>query len=121
MRRRPRPMRPIALVIEQVLRRLREAGDLEDTDVNDDSDYEPSTGSTCESNGSEAAPVIERVVFRKADEPGDCAICLEEMRWRQHGGLLPCGHRYHRRCIEAWFERGQPRCPTCRAGVTADA
>eukprot|EP00741_Cyanophora_paradoxa_P018830 tig00021098_g18178.t1 len=47
-------------------------------------------------------------------EEGECAICLAPMR--SATASLPCGHRFHGRCIATW--RASPlgtSCPQCRA------
>ena len=41
-----------------------------------------------------------------------CSVCL-------HGEgdyALPCGHRFHARCVELWLKRSRT-CPCCRASV----
>jgi hypothetical protein len=43
----------------------------------------------------------------------DCTICLDDLDARQV--ILPiCQHRFHRDCIEKWFQSsGKQSCPTC--------
>ncbi len=42
----------------------------------------------------------------------DCVICLNPIRAK--GRLtLPCGHRFHCRCIRRWLRRSET-CPVCR-------
>ena len=106
-------------VIQSVLRRLQD--ELHDVEV-DDSDYEPSSDD--ESDGPDGPdakaevdvqPSTTRVVFKKREDAGDCAICLEPMRFRQHGLKLVCGHRFHSKCVTAWLAQDtRRRCPTCR-------
>eukprot|EP00438_Fugacium_kawagutii_P026462 Skav202773 [mRNA] locus=scaffold326:319523:319819:- [translate_table: standard] len=46
------------------------------------------------------------------EEPCSCAICLEE------GGeeaRLPCGHRFHKACVQRWLTFEDLRCPLCNA------
>ena len=52
-------------------------------------------------------------------EDTTCSICQEEIKCRQHFGILKCGHIYHKRCIKEWLvERcEQPTCPCCRNDV----
>lgn len=45
----------------------------------------------------------------------ECSICLERTKRRQHTRELACGHRFHGRCVAAWFRRGSLTCPLCRA------
>ncbi|CAN6337897.1 unnamed protein product [Urochloa humidicola] len=51
----------------------------------------------------------------------ECAICIAEFSDGEEGRLLPrCGHRFHARCVDAWF-RFHTTCPLCRATVLAGA
>lgn len=112
-------LRPQMLsVIQQVLRRLQEEYNDVDVEIVDDSDYAPSSAADDdedEDKASLAEALTEKVVFKKHQHAGDCAICLEEMRFRQHGHKLVCGHHFHRKCITQWLDRDRElRCPTCR-------
>jgi len=40
----------------------------------------------------------------------DCVICLEQMTNPKE---LDCGHKFCENCIAAYFEKGQPKCPSC--------
>jgi hypothetical protein len=31
-----------------------------------------------------------------------------------NSSTLPCGHQYHKKCIEKWENEGQNTCPCCR-------
>merc|ERR1711988_1867421 len=44
-----------------------------------------------------------------------CIICREEMVANQTK-KLPCGHIFHKNCLQSWFQR-QQTCPTCRLDV----
>uniref|UniRef100_A0A0E0L1I2 RING-type E3 ubiquitin transferase n=1 Tax=Oryza punctata TaxID=4537 RepID=A0A0E0L1I2_ORYPU len=47
----------------------------------------------------------------------ECAICISEFADGEEGRLLPrCGHRFHARCVDMWFQL-HSTCPLCRAGV----
>ena len=99
-------------VIQNVLRRLQY--ELHDVDL-DDSDYEPSEGEEDEKTNVLIEPTTTKVVFKKHEDAGDCPICLDPMKFRQHGLQLLCGHKFHRRCIMSWLDRDTTlRCPTCR-------
>ena len=51
---------------------------------------------------------------RDQTEEGDvCAICDIDFEEGQNLVKLPCGHRYHRRCICGWFTVANT-CPLCR-------
>eukprot|EP00730_Choanoeca_flexa_P020248 TRINITY_DN9901_c1_g2_i1.p2 TRINITY_DN9901_c1_g2~~TRINITY_DN9901_c1_g2_i1.p2 ORF type:complete len:123 (+),score=8.66 TRINITY_DN9901_c1_g2_i1:679-1047(+) len=43
-----------------------------------------------------------------------CCICLEEFEQDDMLLTLPCGHSYHRSCIEPWLTRRQRTCPLCK-------
>ncbi|KAL6845018.1 hypothetical protein ACP4OV_025191 [Aristida adscensionis] len=67
-----------------------------------------------------ALPVF---VYGSGAEPAaaECAICIAEFAGGEEGRLLPrCGHRFHARCVDAWF-RFHTTCPLCRATVLAPA
>jgi hypothetical protein len=45
----------------------------------------------------------------------ECAICLDDdlkLEWR----LLPCGHAFHKDCVERWLTESDT-CPICRERV----
>eukprot|EP01065_Artemidia_motanka_P019499 TRINITY_DN23195_c0_g1_i1.p1 TRINITY_DN23195_c0_g1~~TRINITY_DN23195_c0_g1_i1.p1 ORF type:complete len:281 (+),score=79.50 TRINITY_DN23195_c0_g1_i1:42-845(+) len=49
-------------------------------------------------------------------ETHDCPVChttLEHLPARR----LPCGHCFHKTCIDRWFRFGHTQCPLCRAAV----
>ncbi|EQC33907.1 hypothetical protein SDRG_08587 [Saprolegnia diclina VS20] len=51
---------------------------------------------------------------RRPSPPTECAICLEMMQpEREMLRTLPCGHAYHRACIDSWAKR-QKTCPCDR-------
>lgn len=45
----------------------------------------------------------------------ECAICLEE-DGGSRGARLPCGHAFHRLCVERWLVRGRV-CPLCNCDL----
>jgi len=46
-------------------------------------------------------------------EPGaSCSICLSEYTEGTLLRKLPCGHGFHRRCVDKWLQRNK-RCPLC--------
>ncbi|EWG38475.1 hypothetical protein FVEG_14895 [Fusarium verticillioides 7600] len=49
-----------------------------------------------------------------------CLICISEFRQGAQARSLPCGHRFHPRCIDPWLLERSINCPVCRANV-ADA
>ena len=49
-----------------------------------------------------------------------CSICLNSVRRTRSTQELPCGHLYHKKCIEAWEERGNETCPLCRKSTNTN-
>ena len=47
----------------------------------------------------------------------DCSICLEENNKRCV--QLPCGHKFHKVCINTWFNNSK-ECPLCRTKVITE-
>ena len=41
-----------------------------------------------------------------------CAICLNNLK--NNLNITPCGHKYHKKCIERWHNTGKTTCPQCR-------
>ncbi|PUZ66392.1 hypothetical protein GQ55_3G304100 [Panicum hallii var. hallii] len=61
-----------------------------------------------------ALPVF---VAHSSGGSAECAICIAELADGEEGRLLPrCGHRFHARCVDAWF-LFHTTCPLCRATV----
>ena len=40
----------------------------------------------------------------------DCVICLDQLTNPKE---LDCGHKFCEDCIAEYFEKGQPKCPSC--------
>jgi len=47
----------------------------------------------------------------------DCPICLSKIFKNATTTETPCGHRYHRHCLDRWLRRGSTTCPTCRGQI----
>lgn len=45
-----------------------------------------------------------------------CAICLCAFEAEEQLRRLPCGHRFHRDCIDTWLQRSR-KCPLCLGDV----
>ncbi|KAH7446826.1 hypothetical protein KP509_01G078100 [Ceratopteris richardii] len=43
-----------------------------------------------------------------------CVICLEEYLNGEQLRILPCSHRFHCTCVDAWLTLWQDVCPICR-------
>ncbi|VDP91457.1 unnamed protein product [Echinostoma caproni] len=46
----------------------------------------------------------------------ECEVCLTEYQNKDRLRHLPCGHAFHSKCIDIWFNQSST-CPKCRAGV----
>lgn len=53
------------------------------------------------------------------DEHTDCRICITDYVDGEKVTTLPCGHRYHKECIETWLMK-KAECPICRKSIKAD-
>merc|ERR1740122_863086 len=49
----------------------------------------------------------------------ECVICFEENVIGSKVARLPCGHVYHRECIEGWLNK-HCTCPVCRYELETD-
>lgn len=45
-----------------------------------------------------------------------CVVCLESFEAQEELRVLPCFHRYHRACIDAWLARNR-HCPICKHDI----
>ena len=55
----------------------------------------------------------------------ECSLCMDAFERGQVVRQLPCGHRYHLRCIDRWLLHGQAgaprrRCPLCSRDPLSD-
>ena len=49
-----------------------------------------------------------------------CSICLNSIRKTRSTTELPCGHLYHKKCINDWESRGNDTCPLCRKYISTN-
>ncbi len=57
----------------------------------------------------------------ETEEPNPCTICLEDFKPGDKLKVLPCGHEYHKECIEPWLLEKSSLCPLCKQNITAGA
>ena len=44
-----------------------------------------------------------------------CVLCMTKYQQGEYKRRLPCGHVYHRKCIDRWlFNYNNTTCPSCR-------
>mmetsp|Transcript_93997 Transcript_93997/g.303593 ORF Transcript_93997/g.303593 Transcript_93997/m.303593 type:complete len:393 (-) Transcript_93997:192-1370(-) len=46
----------------------------------------------------------------------NCAVCLEVFTTGDQLRILPCLHRFHKRCIDRWLSQS-PLCPVCKHSI----
>ena len=56
---------------------------------------------------------IKDIGSRKKPKLDVCSICLGQLENSQFKYKLPCGHTFHRDCIDRWL-KVKPNCPYCR-------
>ena len=66
--------------------------------------------------GKQTRKVMKRVKTTMATD-NNCSICFEPMI-NNVATALPCGHRFHKGCIQNWLSRSQGKCSLCRSVVT---
>ena len=45
-----------------------------------------------------------------------CTVCLDHFKKDQVIQILPCHHKFHRKCVKPWFEKSVC-CPLCRFDI----
>ena len=66
--------------------------------------------------GKQTRKVMKRVKTTMATD-NNCSICFEPMI-ENVATALPCGHRFHKGCIQNWLSRSQGKCSLCRSVIT---
>ena len=65
-------------------------------------------------------PVVTITADDMADEANkECCICLEEHAIGNKATRLPCGHLFHKPCIDSWINKNCT-CPVCRYELPTD-
>lgn len=80
-----------------------------------------------ETGGAEDVHCVEKSDLVKAllgsslqrHDQTECAICLNEFCCGERLRVLPCGHRFHRQCIDVWLVGHCACCPLCQKSVVA--
>ncbi|KAE8780687.1 putative E3 ubiquitin-protein ligase XERICO [Hordeum vulgare] len=52
---------------------------------------------------------------RGAAAAPDCRVCLVRFEADALVNRLPCGHMFHRACLETWLDYDHATCPLCRS------
>ena len=47
----------------------------------------------------------------------ECTVCTDILTNEDHVTVVPCGHIFHKACVQTWFKncKTNPVCPICRA------
>ncbi|KQJ90655.1 probable E3 ubiquitin-protein ligase XERICO [Brachypodium distachyon] len=51
----------------------------------------------------------------------DCRVCLVRFEAEAVVNRLPCGHLFHRACLETWLDYDHATCPLCRSRLLPPA
>ncbi|XP_073009991.1 probable E3 ubiquitin-protein ligase XERICO [Typha latifolia] len=49
------------------------------------------------------------------DRNPDCSVCLSRFEAESVVNRLPCGHLFHKACLETWLDYHHATCPLCRS------
>ncbi|XP_020572275.1 probable E3 ubiquitin-protein ligase XERICO, partial [Phalaenopsis equestris] len=50
----------------------------------------------------------------------DCRVCLVRFDSNSVVNRLPCGHLFHKGCVERWLDYRKDTCPLCRSHLLPD-
>ena len=64
----------------------------------------------------QALSCVALVVVAEEEEAAECTVCLEDLQQGQEARRLPCGHSFHRPCIDAWL-LAKRKCPLCNLNI----
>uniref|UniRef100_A0A0D9XEV8 RING-type domain-containing protein n=1 Tax=Leersia perrieri TaxID=77586 RepID=A0A0D9XEV8_9ORYZ len=53
--------------------------------------------------------------FGRRRAAADCRVCLVRFEAEAVVNRLPCGHLFHRACLETWLDYDHATCPLCRS------
>ncbi|KDO71313.1 hypothetical protein CISIN_1g048466mg [Citrus sinensis] len=58
--------------------------------------------------------VLNRLKEANEFEGESCCVCLSRLKQGDEMRVLPCLHRFHRACVDRWFNEWTKTCPLCR-------
>ncbi|KAL5972417.1 hypothetical protein ACLOJK_041671 [Asimina triloba] len=65
-------------------------------------------------------PSIRFGSFFHCPSEHDCSVCLTAFEPDSEINRLPCGHLFHKGCVEKWLEYWNTTCPLCRTPVVQE-
>ena len=68
------------------------------------------TSAETDGGGSKQEETSPKRTRSRALKNDDCVVCLEQMTDPKQ---LDCGHKFCRHCIDEYFQKGQPKYPSC--------
>lgn len=84
---------------------------------NDDSDYSRAQTESIEEYQPKFHPasdnIMSKFVVAQGFEGTPCALCLDSDEQTEGNLRPPCGHIFHKSCLQNWLLRGN-FCPVCR-------
>ncbi|KAG2185403.1 hypothetical protein INT44_002194 [Umbelopsis vinacea] len=95
--------------------------DLREIMVIDDSDYhlKPRAKSVCNEVLHDDKDIsVFTTEDVDVDKRVDCVICLDGYSEGDVLRRLPCGHEYHRDCIDPWLTKRSASCPLCKRDLS---
>lgn len=69
------------------------------------------------------AEVVHKSTPKQGEGDGQqdqCSVCMEQFQDGEQLRLLPCMHKYHKCCIDEWFN-SSPACPVCKHSIIPSA
>ena len=63
-----------------------------------------------------AIPIVKYTEPEGDEEPGTCAVCLDDLEEGVEVRKIPCNHMFHVPCLDKWLERSVT-CPMCKADL----
>ena len=98
-----RPKRTFPEAVAVATSKEKEGGD---TPIKD-----PGVPNSSNKTSSRLHTIQARDESRPGHEPASCSICTEDFLDKENVRILPCGHIYHRRCIDPWLLGSAGTCP----------
>ncbi|XP_068638609.1 probable E3 ubiquitin-protein ligase XERICO [Aristolochia californica] len=62
-------------------------------------------------------PAIRFGSFYRCPSEHDCSVCLIQFDPDSEINRLPCGHFFHKTCLEKWLGYWNVTCPLCRTSL----